>query len=133
MPETAPTIYPSLRYRDARAGIDWLKATFGFDERVVYENEDGTVAHAELSFGPSIVMLGSEKDDTYGSHIGQSWAYVAVEDADERYERARAAGAEIVRELADTDYGSRDFAVRDPEGNLWSFGTYRPAVGEPPE
>jgi len=132
MPETAPTIYPSLRYRDARAGIAWLKDTFGFEERVVYSNDDGSVAHAELSFGPSIVMLGSEKDDVYDGHIGQSWAYVAVEDPEERYERARAAGAEIVRELADTDYGSRDFAVRDPEGNLWNFGTYRPAVGEPP-
>jgi uncharacterized glyoxalase superfamily protein PhnB len=131
MAEPAPTIYPSLRYRDARAGIAWLKDAFGFEERVVYENEDGSVAHAELSFGPSIVMLGSEKDDGYGSHIGESWLYVAVDDADGRYERAQAAGAEVVREPADTDYGSRDFAVRDPEGNLWSFGTYRPAVGEP--
>jgi uncharacterized glyoxalase superfamily protein PhnB len=132
MPETAPTVYPSLRYRDARAGIDWLKDTFGFAERVVHANDDGSIAHAELSFGPSIVMLGSEKDDSYGSHAGASWLYVAVEDPDERFARARAAGAEIVRELSDTDYGSRDFAVRDPEGNLWSFGTYRPAVGEPP-
>jgi uncharacterized glyoxalase superfamily protein PhnB len=132
MTDTAPAVYPSLRYRDARAGIEWLKDTFGFAERVVYANEDGSVAHAELSFGPSIVMLGSEKDGGYGSHVGQSWLYVAIEDPDERYARARAAGAEIVREPADTDYGSRDFAVRDPEGNLWSFGTYRPAVGEPP-
>ena len=132
MTGSAPTVYPSLRYRDARAGIAWLKDALGFEERVVYENEDGTVAHAELSFGPSIVMLGSEKDDSYGSHVGEAWLYVAVQDPDERYERARAARAEIVREIADTDYGSRDFAVRDPEGNLWSFGTYRPAVGEPP-
>ena len=128
----APTLYPSLRCRDARAGIAWLKDTFGFEERVVYDNDDGTVAHAELSFGPSILMLGSEKSDDYGSHVGESWIYVAIEDPDERYERARAAGAEIVRELSETDYGSRDFAVRDPEGNLWSFGTYRPAAGEPP-
>ena len=132
MADQAPTIYPSLRYRDARAGIAWLKDTFGFEERVVYENDDGSVGHAELSFGPSIVMLGSETDDSYGSHIGQSWLYVAIADPDERYARAVAAGAEVVRELSDTDYGSRDFAVRDPEGNLWSFGTYRPAVGEPP-
>src|ERR1700761_2718400 len=73
-------IYPSLRYRDARAGIDWLKDTFGFEERVVYANDDGSVAHAELSFGPSIVMLGSEKDDSYGSHVGEGWLYVAVPD-----------------------------------------------------
>ena len=112
MPGTAPTVYPSLRYRDARAGIDWLKDTFGFAERVVYANDDGSIAHAELSFGPSIVMLGSEKDDTFGSHVGDGWLYVAIEDPDGRYERARAAGAEIVRELSDTEYGSRDFAVR---------------------
>jgi uncharacterized glyoxalase superfamily protein PhnB len=54
--------------------------------------------------------------------------YVAVADTDALYERAKAAGAEIVRELHDTDYGSRDFAAKDPEGNLWSFGTYRPEV-----
>jgi uncharacterized glyoxalase superfamily protein PhnB len=132
MADSAPTVYPSLRYRDARAGIDWLKDTLGFQERVVYADDDGSVAHAELSFGPSIVMLGSEKADDYGSHAGQSWLYVAVPDPEARFERAQAAGAEIVRELSDTEYGSRDFAVRDPEGNLWSFGTYRPAVGEPP-
>ena len=82
-------IYPSLRYRDARAGIDWLKDTFGFEERVVYANDDGTVAHAELSFGPSIVMLGSEKDDSYGSHVGEGWLYVAVPDPDERFAVAK--------------------------------------------
>jgi uncharacterized glyoxalase superfamily protein PhnB len=73
-------------------------------------------------------MLGSEKDDQYGSHAGQGWLYVAVDDPDAHCERARAAGAEIVRDLGDTDYGSRDYAARDPEGNLWSFGTYRPAA-----
>jgi uncharacterized glyoxalase superfamily protein PhnB len=122
----APTIYPSLRYRDARAAIDWLKDTFGFEERVVYGNEDGTIAHAELSLGTSVIMLGSEKEDDFGSHAGQEWLYVAVPDPDARFERARAAGAPVVRELSDMDYGSREFSVRDLEGNVWSFGTYRP-------
>jgi uncharacterized glyoxalase superfamily protein PhnB len=128
MPPQAPTLYPSLRYRDAPAAIDWLKSAFGFQERVVYRGENETIVHAELSFGPSILMLGSEKDDQYGGHVGQSWTYVALEDPDAHCERARAAGAEIVRELDDTDYGSRDYAARDPEGNLWNFGTYRPSV-----
>ncbi|HEU0316384.1 MAG TPA: VOC family protein [Solirubrobacteraceae bacterium] len=128
MAREAPTLYPSLRYRDAPAAIDWLKTAFGFEELAVHPGEDGTIAHAELSFGPSILMLGSEKDDQYGSHVGQGWLYVAVEDPDAHCERARAAGAEIVRDLGDTDYGSRDYAARDPEGNLWSFGTYRPAA-----
>jgi uncharacterized glyoxalase superfamily protein PhnB len=124
----APTLYPSMRYRDAPAAIEFLKTAFGFEEREVYANPDGTIAHAELTFGPSILMLGSSKDDMFGDRVGAGWLYVAVEDPDAHCERARAAGAEIVTELHDTDYGSRDYAARDPEGNYWSFGTYRPAA-----
>jgi uncharacterized glyoxalase superfamily protein PhnB len=121
-------IYPSLRYRDAPAAIDWLERAFGFERHEVHEGPDGTVAHAELRWGDGMIMLGSERgdDDPYGSHAGQSWLYVVVEDADAHFERAKAAGAEIVRELTDQDYGSRDYSARDPEGNLWSFGTYQP-------
>ena len=71
-------------------------------------------------------MLGSEKDDKFGSHAGQGWTYVVVDDARAHYERAKEAGAEIVRESEEQDYGSTDYSARDPEGNLWSFGTYRP-------
>jgi uncharacterized glyoxalase superfamily protein PhnB len=124
----APRLYPSLRYRDARAAIEFLGSAFGFEERVVYENDDGTIGHAELSYGPSILMLGTDRDDRYGSRAGQGWIYLAVDDADAHCERARSAGAEIIVELHDTDYGSRDYAARDPEGNVWNFGTYRPAV-----
>jgi uncharacterized glyoxalase superfamily protein PhnB len=131
MAEDAPRIYPTLRYRDARAGIEFLKSAFGFQERVVYE-DDGVIHHAELSYGPSIVMLGSERDDGSSLRPGAGAMYVAVDDADAHCARAREAGAEITSELHDTDYGSRDYAARDPEGNVWSFGTYRPAVGEEP-
>jgi uncharacterized glyoxalase superfamily protein PhnB len=125
----APTIYPSMRYRDAKAAIEFLKNAFGFAERVVYADDDGVIHHAELSYGPSILMLGSDRDDPlYGNRAGLGWVYVAVEDADAHCERARKAGAEIVADLHDTDYGSRDYSARDPEGNLWNFGTYRPAV-----
>jgi uncharacterized glyoxalase superfamily protein PhnB len=120
------TVFPSLRYRDAKRAIDWLEEAFGFERKVVADNDDGTVAHAELAFGDGMVMLGTEKDDEYGSHVGEGWIYVAVEDADAHYARAKAAGAEIVAELSDQDYGSRDYSARDFEGNLWSFGTYRP-------
>jgi uncharacterized glyoxalase superfamily protein PhnB len=58
--------------------------------------------------------------------VGVTSVYVAVADPDAHHDRAVAAGAEVTRELVDTDYGSRDYAVRDPEGNRWSFGTYRP-------
>jgi uncharacterized glyoxalase superfamily protein PhnB len=118
-----------MRYRDAPAAIDFLERAFGFVRREVIANEDGTIAHAELSLGPSILMLGSDRDDPLvGSRAGKGWIYVAIDDPDEHCARARAAGAEIVTELHDTDYGSRDYAARDLDGNLWHFGTYRPAV-----
>ena len=130
MTQSAQIVYPSFRYRDARAAIDWLAEAFGFETKMVVEGEgDRQIAHAELTLGPNgMVMLGSEPEggDRWGSHAGQGWIYVAIEDPDALLQRARAAGAEVVMELTDTDYGSRDFAVRDPEGNLWNFGTYRP-------
>ena len=122
-------ICPILQYRDAHAAIDWLERAFGFERVHVYDGPDGTVAHAELRHGDGMVMLGSAPqadEGGYGDHTGQCWAYVAVDDADAHHDRAQAAGAEIVRELQDQDYGSRDYSARDPEGNLWSFGTYRP-------
>jgi uncharacterized glyoxalase superfamily protein PhnB len=129
MPAEAPALYPTLRYRDAPAAIEFLKVAFGFQERVVYANPDGTIAHAELFYGPSVLMLGSEKDnDMYGRRAGQGWLYLAVDEADAHCARARAAGAQIVTEPFDTDYGSRDYTARDPEGNIWNVGTYRPAA-----
>ena len=129
--QTQQTVFPGLQYRDARAAIQWLGEAFGFVPHEVHQGEDGTVVHAELLAGSSIVMLGSERDDgdhPLGRHAGQGWVYVAVDDPDALFERARGAGATIVMELTDTDYGSRDFSARDPEGNLWSFGTYRPTL-----
>lgn len=128
MSEEAPTLYPSMRYVDAPAAIEFLKRAFGFEEHVVYRGDDGTIAHAQLSYGPSILMLGSDRDDLFGRRAGQGWLYVAVDDPDAHCQRARAAGAEVMTELHDTDYGSRDYAARDLEGNMWSFGTYRPMV-----
>jgi uncharacterized glyoxalase superfamily protein PhnB len=129
MPTEAPTLYPCLRYRDAPAAVAFLKEAFGFLEVERIDNPDGTIAHAEMAFGPSIVMLGSDRaDGLAGRRAGSGWLYVAVDDADAACARARAAGAEIVTEPFDQDYGSRDFVARDPEGNLWNFGTYRPAL-----
>jgi uncharacterized glyoxalase superfamily protein PhnB len=124
-----PTVIPSLRYRDARRAIEFLQEAFGFKAAMVVDGEDGTVAHAELTYGSDgMVMLGTDREDDYGSHVGQGWTYVVIEDADAHYARAKAAGAEIVRELEDQDYGSRDYSARDFEGNMWSFGTYRPEL-----
>jgi uncharacterized glyoxalase superfamily protein PhnB len=108
--------YPAHRYRDAAAAIEWLEKAFGFERKEVHQDDDGTIVHAELMFGPGVVMLGSERDDRYGPHAGHGWTYVVVDDPDALFVRASAMGAEVVQELIDTDYGSRDFSVRDPEG-----------------
>ncbi len=135
MPETSSTIIPALRYRDARAAIDWLCQAFGFERHAVYEGPNGTIAHAELTLNGGMIMLGSQKDDEYGRSfkspaelggVETRSAYIVVADADAVYARAQAAGATVVRPLQDMDYGSREFTVKDPEGHSWSVGTYDP-------
>ncbi len=125
------SIYPALRYRDASTAIDWLCKAFGFERHVVYE-DGGRVEHAQLRYGDSMIMLGSERPSDeergFGRHAGQSWLYVVVEDPDAHYRRSKSAGAQIIRELENQEYGSRDYSARDLEGNLWSFGTYNPSA-----
>lgn len=126
-----PQVWPTLRARDARALIRFLVDAFGFEETVVYGDGD-LVEHAQLSWplGGGI-MLGSAREtlgDNWNLRPGTFGAYVVTDDPDGLRDRALAAGAELLDDLRDTDYGSRDFSVRDPEGNRWSFGTYR---GEP--
>ena len=136
MTQAAPHIIPCLRYGDAPAAIAWLKQAFGFTETMVVPGPDGTIAHAQLAFGSGMIMLGSAQEDALAlkspcdlGGITQT-IYVIVENADAHYARAVLAGAEIVRDLEDTPYGSREYAARDPEGHLWNFGTYRPEMGE---
>ena len=127
-----PQVWPSLRARNARALIEFLVDAFGFEATAVYGDGD-RVDHAELSWplGGGI-MLGSARDsdglNASATNPGDFGAYVVTDEPDALFARAKAAGAEIIREPNDTDYGSRDFSARDPEGNHWSFGTYR---GEP--
>ena len=127
----APQVWPALRARDGRALIRFLVTAFGFEETVVYADGD-QVHHAELSWPEGGgVMLGSAKDapdDPWPLRPGAFGAYVVTDHPDELFGRATAAGATVVQGLHDTDYGSRDFTVSDPEGNLWSFGTYRGAA-----
>jgi uncharacterized glyoxalase superfamily protein PhnB len=118
------TIIPTFRYDDARAAITFLKDAFGFEEHEVYE-QDGAVAHAELKLGDSYIMLGAQRDDDLA--YGGSTTYVVIDDPDAHHARAVAAGAEIIRPLTDQDYGSREYAAKDPGGNVWSFGTYLPS------
>jgi uncharacterized glyoxalase superfamily protein PhnB len=122
-------IYPTLKYKDAHAAIDFLEKAFGFERHAVYDGDNGGVAHAELRFGSEMVMLGStgEGDGQFNQAAGRYSLYLVVDDPDSHHARAKEAGAEIVRGLRDEDYGSRGYTARDPEGNLWSFGTYRPS------
>jgi uncharacterized glyoxalase superfamily protein PhnB len=123
-----PTIFPTLKYDDAHAAIEFLTTALGFERHAVHETDDGKVAHAELSHGDGMVMLGSRGTEPERYDSGRAVIYVVVEDPDALHDRAKAAGAEIVAELSDQDYGSRDFAAADPEGNVWSFGTYNPTA-----
>ncbi|MFC3568028.1 VOC family protein [Paracoccus sp. TOH] len=132
MPE-APRIYPTFRFRNAAAMIAWLERAFGFTTHAKYMDGD-KVAHAELAFGSSMIMCGDDREDAYGELVGKPSAqggrslYIAVDDADAMFARAKAAGAVIEEGLTDRDYGSREFICRDPEGNLWCFGTWWPKV-----
>lgn len=130
------TLIPCLRYRDALAAIDWLGHAFGLQKNAVYMGPGSTVAHAQLTFGGGMIMLGSvDNGSEYGKNIVQpdeinlrntQTSYLVVFDADVVYATTKAAGATIVTDIADMDYGGRAFTCRDLEGHLWSIGTYDP-------
>ena len=139
MPDTIPilqsTMVPTMRYKNAPEAIDWLCKVFGFERHAVYPGPDNTIGHAELKLGGGMVMLGSTKDDLYGrgfkspEHLGgyeTRGVYIVVTDIDAVFARAKTAGGSILRELQKTDYGSREFSVKDLEGYSWSVGTYNP-------
>src|SRR5579863_792162 len=132
---TKSTVIPSFRYNDAKAAIEWLSNVFGFERHAVYEMPDGSIGHAELTLNGGMIMLGSQRDDEHGKRfkspnelggVETRSSYIVVADADAAYARAQDAGATIIRPIKNTDYGSREFAVLDPEGHSWSAGTYDP-------
>ena len=126
-------VWPCLGYADAPAAIDFLKAAFGFEATVVVPGDDDrAVAHSELltPWGGGVMVTAAAGADDLAGRPGTGSISVVVDDPDALFERATAAGAEVVRPLRDeTDYESRGFIVRDPEGNVWCFGTY---AGEQP-
>jgi uncharacterized glyoxalase superfamily protein PhnB len=137
MPNTQrSTIIAGLRYHDAVAAMNWLCHVFALERQAVYTNADGSVAHAQLVNGGGMVMLGS---DTSASPYGQLCIhpdethgkvtlglYLLVSDADAVYARAREAGAKILVEIKDEEYGGRDFTCADLEGYVWTVGTFDP-------
>ena len=134
---TGSVVIPSFRYKDAHAAIAWLETALGFVKTSVFDGPDGTVAHAQMTFGEmGMIMLGSASNanptpqfNAIPSEIGgrvTSGMYLIVADCEPAYARAKAAGAEIVMDLRTMEYGGKAFAVRDPEGYMWSFGEYDP-------
>jgi uncharacterized glyoxalase superfamily protein PhnB len=133
---SAPSpLCPTFRYRDPLHAIDWLTQVAGFEVRArMMEGE--RLAHAELALDGAFIMVGTVADDAFGALVGAPSAdpamqggkaiYVVVADADAVHARARAAGGLVGDGPVDRDYGSREVTCRDPEGNLWVFGTYRP-------
>lgn len=127
---TGTTFFFTLRYRDARRAYTWLSDAFGFGPGAIYPESGDRVDHAEMYVGSGGIMFG-QSSGTQASGAAADAAdrpgvYAVVDDIDAHYERAKAAGAEITRELRDTEYGSREYTALDFEGNPWSFGTYLP-------
>lgn len=131
---------PCLRYRDCVAAIEWLSTVFGFTKQAIHTYPDGSIAHAQLTLGGGMVMLGSVptgvapptpydaiavQPDEIGGRETQS-IYLVVADCDAVYAAAKRAGATIIMELKQMDYGGKAFECRDPEGHVWSLGTYDP-------
>lgn len=129
------TIITSLRYRDAPAAIDWLERVLGFEKHLVVSDGDNGVTHAQLTLGNGMIMLSSVSDtpfnklmkqpDEIGGAETQS-CYLFVPDADAVHERVLAAGVRVAIAIKDEDYGGRGFSCHDPEGHLWSVGSYDP-------
>jgi uncharacterized glyoxalase superfamily protein PhnB len=133
------TVIPALRYQDAPAAIEWLCSAFGFEKRCVYSSGN-IVQHAELTFGNGMIMIGSVANQTPYSHLVRQpkdagfetqTPYLVVADCTSVYERAKAAGAEMLLDLEEKDYGGKAFTCRDPEGHVWSIGEYDPWAVEP--
>jgi uncharacterized glyoxalase superfamily protein PhnB len=136
--QTRVTTVPCLRYRNAPAAIEWLGRAFGFQPHLVVNGPNDTIAHAQLTLGNGMIMLGSHRVTEFGELAKQpdevggantQSAYLVVADADAVYAAAKGAGAKIVREIRDEDYGGRGFGCLDPEGFLWYVGTYDPWEG----
>ncbi len=128
------SIIPTFRYRDAPAAIEFLCSAFGFERHLVVPGEDGSIIHAQLRFGNGMIMLSSATESDFGRMVGSpapgntggQSPYLITAAIDAHYARAKAAGVEILLDNEDKDYGGRGYTARDPEGYVWSFGSYDP-------
>ena len=122
-----PSFIPSLVYQDNRSALKWLQNAFGFEASEVLTDAQGNIAHAEMSHGDGVVMIGNEwaewaKSPASVGGKNTQRVHVRIErDIDEHYARARTAGATIVMEPADQFYGERSYMAVDLEGHHWTF------------
>ena len=127
-------VIPTMRYRDASAAIDWLCRVLGFSRHLVVPGDGDTIAHAQLTLGDGMIMLGSERDDDFGQvmaapgpqGVNTQSAYVVVDDPEALHDHVLAADADIVMPLQYPEYGGASFSCRDPEGHVWNIGSYDP-------
>ncbi|MGF1545088.1 MAG: VOC family protein [Parvularculaceae bacterium] len=125
---TGPTFTPYFSYRDAKAAMAFLESAFGFERVLAFDGDDGRLVHGEMRFGTGVVMMGSVDE---APQVASPGVYVVVDDVDAHHARAAAAGAEIVYGPEDTEFGTRRYRAKDPEGHEWSFGTYQPSTTPP--
>jgi PhnB protein len=129
VPEGYHTVTPYLAVDDAARAIDFYKRAFGAKERVRMEAPGGTIGHAELEVGDSLVMLSDpfpQASTRPPKELGGTSAsvFMYVEDVDEVVEKAVKAGAEVTMEVADQFWGDRFGTVADPFGHVWAIATH---------
>ncbi|ODT61039.1 MAG: glyoxalase [Phenylobacterium sp. SCN 69-14] len=121
-------------YRDPKAALAWLEKAFGFELAMLLEDADGNLAHSQMEFGDSYIMVGQEWSDDHKSPSsigGKNTQTVHIQidsDLDAHCERARSAGAEIIAEPETQFYGDRTYRCRDPEGHIWTVSQTFKAV-----
>lgn len=123
----AVRLWPALAFHDADRMIAWLRA-IGFREHATYRDEQGRVEHGEWVWpGGGGIMFGQWREGSPLHEPGGAGAYLVTDAPDAVFDAAVAAGATVQRPMVDQEYGGRGGSVLDPEGNHWSFGSYRPA------
>lgn len=135
MKENKACIIPTMRYKNAQAAIEWLCNAFSFEKHLIIQGENNTISHAQLTYRNSMIMLSTENENEYGKLVktperlngnNTQAPYIIVEKIDEHYEKAIAAGAKILIEIKDEEYGGRGYTCKDIEEHIWNFGSYNP-------
>lgn len=123
---TDHNLWPGVSYDDAHAARDWL-AALGFQPGIVVPDEQDGIMHSEMLWpegGRVMVSSRGKVGSTFVTTAGSANIYVVCDDPEAVWARAEGLGAEVIRPMEKTDYGSLGFSVRDSKGNAWSFGTY---------